>query len=81
MHRLGIHHVRTTTYHPDAKGMVERLHRELKASLMAHGSDDTWSNILLSVLLGLCSAVKDDLDKAPAELVYGEALRLPGEFF
>ena len=33
------------------------------------------------MLLGLRSAPKDDLGCAPAELVYGTTLRLPGEFF
>ena len=33
------------------------------------------------VLLGLRSAPKEDLGCAPAELLYGTTLRLPGEFF
>lgn len=33
------------------------------------------------VLLGLCSAPKEDLGCAPAELLYGLTIRLPGEFF
>lgn len=33
------------------------------------------------VLLGIRSAFKEDLQASSAELVYGEPLRLPGEFF
>ncbi|CAH2090444.1 unnamed protein product [Euphydryas editha] len=29
----GINHIRTTTYHPQANGMVERFHRQLKAAI------------------------------------------------
>lgn len=81
MRRLGIRHVRTTAYHPAANGMVERLHRQLKASLMAHGSTTTWRQALPLVLLGIRAAIKEDLGHSPAEFVYGEPLRLPGEFF
>lgn len=37
--------------------------------------------VLPFVLLGIRSAYKDDLKTSAAELVYGEPLRLPGEFF
>ncbi|XP_023239034.1 uncharacterized protein LOC111637695 [Centruroides sculpturatus] len=60
--------------------MVERLHRTLKASLRCHGGDD-WANVLPTVLLGLRTAFKEDIQAATAEMVYGENLRLPGEFF
>ncbi|KAF2347963.1 Integrase catalytic core [Trinorchestia longiramus] len=32
---LGFHHVRTTSYHPQSNGLVERLHRTLKTAIMA----------------------------------------------
>lgn len=71
--------IRTTSYHPQANGMVERLHRQLKAALMCHA--DTWSKALPLVLLGIRTALKEDLQCSSAELVYGEPLRLPGELF
>jgi cleavage and polyadenylation specificity factor subunit 1 len=78
---LGIHHIRTTSYHPQANGMVERFHRQFKAALKARGNTTNWKSELPFVLLGIRSAVKEDLHCSPAELVYGQALRLPGEFF
>ncbi|KRX36597.1 Retrovirus-related Pol polyprotein from transposon [Trichinella murrelli] len=40
-----------------------------------------WIDALPLVLLGIRSSVKEDLRHAPAELVYGSPLRLPGVFF
>jgi transposase InsO family protein len=70
---------RTTAYHPAANGLVERLHRQLKASLTCHA--ETWTEALPLVLLGLRTAWRDDLQATTAELIYGKTLRLPGEFF
>lgn len=73
-----IKRVRTTSYHPCANGLVERMHRQLKAALMCH--KETWHKTLPVVLLGMRAALKEDLQCSPAELVYGEPLCLPGEF-
>lgn len=78
---LGIRHIHTTAYHPSANGMVERLHRQLKAALTAHQPRERWLDHLPFVLLGIRSALKTDLGCSSAELVYGVSLRLPGEFF
>lgn len=76
---LGIEHFRTTAYHPAANGLVERFHRQLKASLMATGSVNHWSDALPLILLGIRSTIKEDLGYTAAEMVYGTTLRLPGE--
>lgn len=77
---LGAEHRPTTAYHPACNGIIERLHRQLKSSIMCH-SDTHWAEALPLVLLGIRSAWKDDIQASAAELVYGETLRLPGEFF
>lgn len=56
------------------------MHRQLKAAITCHSSPN-WVEILPWVLLGLRSAWKEDLQTSAAELVYGEPLRLPGQFF
>lgn len=76
---IGAQHYRTTAYHPAANGMVERLHRQLKAAIMCH-STSQWTEVLPIVLLGIRSAWKADIQASPADLVYGEPLRLPGQF-
>lgn len=77
---IGATHHLTTAYHPAANGLVERLHRQLKAAIMCH-ADSSWTEALPWVLLGIRSAWKEDLGASTAELVYGEPLRLPGQFF
>lgn len=77
MHSFATKRIRTTAYHPAANGMIERVHRQLKASLMCHG--EAWIKTLPLVLLGMRSAFKEDLGATVSELVYGETLRLPGE--
>lgn len=71
---------RTTAYNPKSNGLIERLHRPLKAAIMAVGKDN-WLEALSVALLGLRSSVKAGIDATPAQMVYGTTLRLPGEFF
>ncbi|XP_043468323.1 uncharacterized protein LOC122502368 [Leptopilina heterotoma] len=78
-HLTGTSHFRTTPYHPESNGMVERLHRQLKAAIKCH-NNSRWTEILPSVLLGIRSAWKEDLQSTAAEMLYGQQLRLPGEF-
>eukprot|EP00794_Sanderia_malayensis_P005080 gene5080-biopygen4141 len=78
---LGIKRIHTTSYHPSANGMVERFHRQLKASVKAQPDPSMWSEILPVILLSIRSTFKPDLDATPAQLVYGTTLRLPGQFF
>lgn len=76
---LGVHHIRTTAYHPQANGMVERFHRTLKAAIMCVNPKD-WFYELPLILLGLRTAYRDDLQCSAADMVYGQTLRIPGEF-
>ena len=63
---LGIKSNNTTTYHPMANGLVERLHRQLKASLMARSTDMDWMDQLPLVMLGIRTAWRTELDTSPA---------------
>jgi hypothetical protein len=77
---IGASHVATTAYHPQANGLVERLHRQLKDALRSRGSGTDWSAQLPWILLGLRAAPKDDSGMSSAECVFGSPLTLPGEF-
>lgn len=76
----GTSHLKTTAYHPAANGMVERLHRQLKAAIKCHQTEN-WVDVLPTILLGIRTAQKEDLGTTAAELTYGSNIRLPGEFF
>ena len=78
---LGVNLHHTTAYHPQANGMVERWHRTLKASLTARCVGSDWHSQLPWVLLGLRTMPKDGLVYSAAEMVYGQPLVVPGEFF
>ena len=81
MQLLGTKRIRTTAYHPIANGLVERFHRQLKAALKSQPNPTHWSDSIPMVLLGIRTALKEDIQCSAAELVYGTTLCLPGEFF
>ncbi len=72
--QLGIQHKLTTTAHPQAKGMVERFHCQLKASLRARLINQQWMIRLPWVLLGVRAASKEECGLSSAEMVYGVPL-------
>ena len=77
---LNISRSTTTAYHPQANGLVERMHRRIKDALRAKAAGPDWSSVLPWVLLGLRTAPREDDSNSPAERVYGEQLALPGQF-
>ncbi|BHF77213.1 hypothetical protein SprV_0502031700 [Sparganum proliferum] len=74
---FGTNRIRTTAYHPQANGLVERFHRQLKTALMAQPDPSRWSDHLPLVMLSLRSTLKADIGCTAADLVYGTSLRLP----
>ena len=70
----------TMAYHLQANGLVEHFHRHLKAALKARLKDANWLDVLPWVLLGICTAPKEDLCMLSAELVYSASLTVPGDF-
>lgn len=77
---MGTDHYKTTAYHPQSNGIIERWHRTFKAAILCR-EKTVWVRNLPTILLGLRVAHKPDINASPAELVYGSTLRIPGEFF
>ena len=69
----------TTTYHPIANGLVERLRRQIKAAIKCLPNPNDWISGLHWILLDIHTAFKEDIGCSSAELVYGTTLRIPGE--
>ena len=72
---------RTTAYNPACNGLVERSHRTMKAALTSRCACGDWHFHLPWVMLGLRTCPKEGLLVSPAEMVFGETLAVPGEFF
>ena len=77
----GVKHITTTAYHPESNGMVERLHRRLKESIIAlsRGERHNWFWKLPMTLLALRTTIKPDIGASPSELVFGEGVAVPGQ--
>ena len=77
----GVKHITTTAYHPESNGMVERLHRRLKESLVALGNGERheWFWKLPMTLLAIRTTIKPDIGASPSDLVYGEGITVPGQ--
>lgn len=76
---LGLNKIRTTEYHPQADGMVERTHRTLKSAQMC--TKIPWLKMLPSALLGLCTVYKPYLGSSTAEMLYEATIRVSGDCF
>ncbi|XP_054015951.1 uncharacterized protein LOC128896608 [Hylaeus anthracinus] len=70
----------TMTTDPAYNGLVEKWHRSFKTAIICH-KDNEWTEILPTVLLGLRTSFKEDINATAAEVIYGSSIRLPGEFF
>ena len=53
---------RTTAYHPQSNGIVERFHLHLKSALMARITGHDWIDELPWVLFGIRTVPKEDLE-------------------
>ena len=75
---LHIDRIKTTPYHPEGNGMVERMHGTLgsmltKAAKEGHG----WVEQIPFALFALRAAPNRDLGFSPFELTYGRKVRTP----
>ena len=80
LHLVGIKPTQTTSYYPQANSMVERKPCQHKASLKARLTTAAWCTQLPIVLLGMRTALKEDLGTSAAKLVYGTTHHFPGDF-
>ena len=62
--------IHITVYHTIANGLVERFHRQLKSTLKSNTKSDLWMKSLPLILLGIRTALKENIHCTAAELIY-----------
>ena len=75
----GVVLIKTSAFHPQANGMAERLHRQIKDALRARGALARWSQHLPWVLLGIRAAPKEESGVSAGEAALGHMLAIPGQ--
>ena len=75
---VGFHRLRTTSYHPQSNGMIERVHRTIKTALKARG--DQWLSALPIVLLGV-RCIPGESNFSPFTAVTGTTILAPNACF
>ena len=76
---LGIKKTRTTPYHPQSDGMVERFNHTLEAQLskFADHNQKDWDLHIPFLLMAYRSAIHDTTGCSPVKLMMGRELKLP----
>jgi cleavage and polyadenylation specificity factor subunit 1 len=81
LQRLGIEKHRTTTYHPQSNGTVERSHRTLKQCIRAlSDAGKCWERALPLALLAMRTSISEATQFPPSQLVFGGAVSIPADF-
>ena len=75
---LGIHHIKTSPYHPQTDGMVEKFNGTLK-NMIKKTTDDPkdWDKLLPYLLFAYREAPHATVGFSPFELLYGRDVRGP----
>ncbi len=77
--QLCIRHNRSTAYHPESQGALERFHQTLKSLLRAYCTElkGDWEEGLPWLLLAAREVVQESLGFSPNQLVFGHCVRGP----
>ena len=80
---LGVDHARTSPYHPQTNGLVERFNRTLKNMIgkMSKPRKDTWPNYLASAIMAYNCTRSAVTGYSPYFLMFGRRPRLPIDFY
>jgi transposase InsO family protein len=76
---LGIHKTRTTPYHPQGDGLVERFNRTLLNMLATTAEDHpaTWETLLPKLCMAYNTSIQASTGYTPFYLMFGREARLP----
>ena len=76
---LGINKTRTTVYHPQSNGMVERLNRTLGKMMVAFAAEQprTWDEQLSLLTMASRATPHESTRYSPNHLMFGREIMLP----
>ncbi|CAC5371239.1 unnamed protein product [Mytilus coruscus] len=79
VYQLGIAQYRSSAYHPESQGALERFHQTLKNMIRTFclQFDRDWDDGLHFLLFAVREAVQESLGFSPFELVFGHTVRGP----
>ena len=79
MHELGIKQYRSSAYHPESQGALERFHQTLKNMIRSYRFDTEkdWDEGIHLLLFAVRESVQESLGFSPFELVFGHSVRGP----
>ena len=83
MDELGIKQYRSSAYHPESQGALERFHQTLKNMIRSYCFDTNrdWDEGFHLLLFAVRESVQESLGFSPFELVFGHSVRGPLKLF
>ncbi|PIK53794.1 Retrovirus-related Pol polyprotein from transposon [Apostichopus japonicus] len=79
---LGVDKTRTTPYHPQSDGMVERFNRTLEEMLakVVDSDQKNWDKCIPLVMMAYRSSIHESTGHSPAEMMLGREIPLPVDY-
>ena len=79
MHELGIKQYKSSAYHPESQGALERFHQTLKNMIRSYcfDTEKDWDECIHLLLFAVRESVQESLGFSPFELVFGHTVRGP----
>ncbi|KAJ8039219.1 hypothetical protein HOLleu_16866 [Holothuria leucospilota] len=79
LYELGIDQIKSSAYHPESQGALERFHQTLKNMLKTycHDNERDWDDGIPFVMFAARESIQESLGFSPFELVFGHTVRGP----
>ena len=79
--QMGIKKTRTTAYHPQCDGLVERQNRNIQEILSSFVNDhsNNWDDVLDQAVFAYNTSIHESTGLSPYEMVFGREARMPIE--